>query len=53
MEQLETLIEEETPTQAAQPMDPEMRTPAVGAAQEGRLTTTTTTTRHTSRSLSQ
>jgi hypothetical protein len=51
-EHLKILIEE-APTRAAQPMDPEMRTPAVGAAQGGRLTMTTTTTRHTSRSLSQ
>ena len=49
---LETLIgEEAAPTRAAQPMDPEMRTPAVGAALGGRLTMTTTITRHTSRSL--
>ena len=51
-EHRKTLIEE-APTRAAQPTGPEMTTPAVGAAQGGRLTMTMTTTRHTSRSLSQ
>ena len=51
-EHRKTLIEE-APTRAAQPTGPEMTTPAVGAAQGGRPTMTTTTTRHTSRSLSQ
>jgi hypothetical protein len=51
-EHLKTLIEEAL-TRAAQPTGREMTTPAVGAAQGGRPTMTMTTTRHTSRSLSQ